>query len=243
MIRTAAELASACLNVATNFKTLYIMGCFGAPMNSTNKARYCNNHKFNRDATRRTMIQAASSNTFGFDCVGLIKGLLWGWNGSSSKTYGGAKYAANGVPDTNADGMITLCKDVSTDFSNIDVGEIVWMQGHIGVYIGDGLAVECTPKWENCVQITAVHNISKKTGQNGRSWVKHGKLPYVSYDAIEDISASDCTSSTDPEKTVEELAREVIRGKWGNGQERRRRLADAGYDYAAVQAVVNKMVR
>lgn len=51
--------------------------------------------------------------------------------------------------------MITVCKNVSTDFSRIEVGEAVWMEGHIGVYIGDGLAVECTPCWDNKVQITA----------------------------------------------------------------------------------------
>ena len=31
-ITTGAELAARCLDLATNYKTLYIMGCFGAPM-------------------------------------------------------------------------------------------------------------------------------------------------------------------------------------------------------------------
>lgn len=61
------------------------------------------------------------------------------------------------------------------------IGEAVWMSGHIGIYIGDGLAVECTPKWENKVQITAVGNIGSKAGYNTRTWTKHGKLPYVDY--------------------------------------------------------------
>ncbi len=43
-------------------------------------------------------------------------------------------------------------------------------------------------------------------------------------------------------KTGEELAREVIAGKWGAGDERKQRLTAAGYDYAAVQAQVNKMI-
>lgn len=45
------------------------------------------------------------------------------------------------------------------------------------------------------------------------------------------------------EKTIEEVAREVIRGKWGNGSERKRRLKDAGYDYNVVQAKVNEILR
>lgn len=185
MIKTGEELATTCLNVAKNYKTLYVMGCFGAPMNVSNKARYSANHSYNKQSARKKMINAASADTFGFDCACLIKGILWGWCGDQSKVYGGAKYASNGVPDTNADGMIKKCKDVSTDFSKIQIGEAVWMKGHIGVYIGDGLAVECTPAWKNCVQVTAVHNIGKKSGYNGRKWTKHGKLPWVNYAAAE----------------------------------------------------------
>ncbi|MCR4855588.1 MAG: hypothetical protein K5908_05410 [Erysipelotrichaceae bacterium] len=43
-------------------------------------------------------------------------------------------------------------------------------------------------------------------------------------------------------KDLEEVAKEVIRGKWGNGQERKDRLTEAGYDYHEVQALVNKML-
>ena len=42
------------------------------------------------------------------------------------------------------------------------------------------------------------------------------------------------------EKSVEEVAKEVLAGKWGNGEERKKRLKAAGYDYAAVQAKVNQ---
>lgn len=181
-IKTAKELAAACKDVAKNYKTLYIMGCFGAPMTAKNKARYTKNHSYNKQAFRAEAINAASTDTFGFDCVCLIKGLLWGWNGDVSKTYGGAGYAINGVPDIGADTMIKKCKDVSTDFSKIQVGEAVWMPGHIGVYIGDGLAVECTPIWKDGVQITAVANIGRKEGYSLRKWEQHGKLPYVTYE-------------------------------------------------------------
>lgn len=243
MIKTAKELAAACLKVAKNFKTLYVMGCFGAPMNSRNKERYCNNHDYNRDSDRRAMIRAASADTFGFDCVCLIKGLLWGWEGDTGDIYGGAGYACNGVPDIGANQIIKVCADVSTDFSTIAVGELVWMDGHAGIYIGDGLAVECTPRWANCVQVTAVHNIGKKAGYNGRSWTKHGKLPYVSYDSTADTPVVEDAAPADPEKSVAEVAREVIQGKWGNGQERKDKLTAAGYDYDAVQDAVNYILR
>lgn len=197
MIKTAKELAAACVDVAKNYKTLYVMGCFGAPMTASNKERYTRNHKYNRDTVRTSMIKAATADTFGFDCVCLLKALLWGWNADLNHIYGGSDYASNGVPDLGADQMFALCKDVSTDFSEIAVGEAVWLRGHIGIYIGDGLAVECTPAWDNCVQITAVHNIGKKSGYNGRKWTKHGKLPYVTYEASAEPVVPDCdTAST-----------------------------------------------
>ena len=155
------DLAAMLRDIAENYKTLYVMGCFGAPMNAANKKRYTNNHEYNRRADRTRLINAASSDTFGFDCVCLIKGVLWGWCGDTSKNYGGAYYCSNGVPDLGTERMISVCKEVSTDFSDIEVGELLWMKGHVGLYIGSGLAVECTPSWQNKVQITACNRAVK----------------------------------------------------------------------------------
>mgnify|MGYP002600779820 FL=1 len=44
-------------------------------------------------------------------------------------------------------------------------------------------------------------------------------------------------------KSVDEIAREVIQGKWGNGADRKNRLANAGYDYNAVQKYVNELMK
>lgn len=41
---------------------------------------------------------------------------------------------------------------------------------------------------------------------------------------------------------VDTIAKEVIRGKWGNGAERKRRLKEAGYDPVAVQQRVNEIM-
>lgn len=189
MIKTGNELADACLNIARNYKTLYVLGCIGAPMTPSNKARYTSNLAYNKKAARTAKINAATADTFGFDCVCLIKALLWGWSGDKSKIYGGAVYKSNGVPDIGEGAMLIACTDVSADFSRIQVGEYLWRPGHCGIYIGDGLAVECTPAWADGVQITAVHNIGKKPGYNGRAWTKHGKLPYIGYPAPEEKPA------------------------------------------------------
>lgn len=43
-------------------------------------------------------------------------------------------------------------------------------------------------------------------------------------------------------KTVDELAKEVIAGKWGAGDDRKNRLTKAGYNYQAVQNRVNQLL-
>lgn len=52
-------------------------------------------------------------------------------------------------------------------------------------------------------------------------------------------SSTPVTSSK--KKTVGELAKEVIAGKWGNGDARKQALTNAGYDYSAVQKEVNRI--
>lgn len=49
--------------------------------------------------------------------------------------------------------------------------------------------------------------------------------------------------ATPSKKSIEEIAKEVIQGKWGNGQERKNRLAQAGYDYSEVQSKVNELLK
>lgn len=201
------ELAVKAKDIALNYKTLYVLGGFGAPATPANKARWIKQYAYNAGYTRKRMIEAASADTFFVDCIGLIKAILWGWNGSKNEVYGGAKYASNGVPDIGADYCITLCKGVSSDFSTIQVGEAVWLEGHIGVYIGNGLVVESSPAWGNGVQITACENIAKNKAYHGRRWTKHGRLPWVKYVPAGDLDFDNDVDTAD--------ARTALRGAIG----------------------------
>ena len=117
--------------------------------------------------------------------------------------------------------MIKVCKNVTTDFSKIEVGEAVWLEGHIGVYVGDGLAVECTPRWANKVQLTACNrNVS---GYNRRNWTKHGKLPYVEYVA---------DATTPPVETTE--IRGIDVSKW-QGEIDWKKVKAAGIKFAMIR--------
>ena len=58
-----------------------------------------------------------------------------------------------------------------------------------------------------------------------------------------DVAFSDGNAPEEsPAKSIETIAKEVLAGKWGNGDDRKKRLTAAGYDYAAVQAKVNELM-
>ena len=176
----ASSFISILKRIVAEHKTVYAWGMFGTPITQSSVTGKAKQYPYWYTDSKITSIFApiyrSSSLVWGFDCVGLIKGVLWGWNGDKSKTYGGAVYASNVVPDISADAMINRCLNVSTNFERIFAGEYLWMKGHCGVYIGNGQVVESSPKWNNGVQIT---NLS------ARNWLKHGKLPYVIYDGEE----------------------------------------------------------
>ena len=60
---------------------------------------------------------------------------------------------------------------------------------------------------------------------------------------VEVGSAEKETAKVEPKKSIDEVAREVINGKWGNGADRKKRLEEAGYNYSEVQARVNELLR
>ena len=181
---TNIELKEKVVDIAKNYKTIYGMGTWGWIVTKSAINRKVKESSWWTTSKVNIVKKVIGKNYFMFDCIGLIKGILWGWNGSN-KIYGGAGYACNGVPDVNTEGMLSKCTNVSTDFSKIEIGEYLWMSGHCAIYIGDGLCVECTPVWKNGVQVTAVANIGKKSGYNSRTWTKHGKLPYITYEKEE----------------------------------------------------------
>ena len=51
------------------------------------------------------------------------------------------------------------------------------------------------------------------------------------------------TSTTTTKKSNEEIAKEVVAGKWGNGNARKTALTKAGYDYKVIQSLVNKLLK
>lgn len=82
-----------------------------------------------------------------------------------------------------------------------------------------------------CIRDKGTYTIVETQGNWGR--LKSG-AGWICLDYTEKVG-----SSSAPSKSNEELADEVIAGKWGNGDARRTALTNAGYDYDAIQAIVN----
>ena len=146
--------------------------------------------------------------------------------------------------------IIDLIKDIKSRHN------IKWIKGH-----RDILATSCPgtnfPLGEI---VNAVENIEYKEPQTTRSIVdlaneviagKYGvgeerkqalgSLYNEVQDKVNEILLG--KKSELNKKSNEEIADEVIKGKWGNGTDRKQKLATAGYDYNAIQSIVNKKLK
>ena len=108
------------------------------------------------------------------DCIGLLKG--YAWLDISDMTIG---YAENGAPDYGADQMYQYVKErgeAGKDYGGMATmpeipGLMLWKDGHAGVYIGNGYAIEAMSTKYGVV----------KTEVDGRGWKGWGKLPFLDY--------------------------------------------------------------
>lgn len=101
------------------------------------------------------------------DCVGLIKG--YGWLDPDTLTI---RYGTNGMPDIGANSMYQNATVKGTISIMPDTpGLAVWMDGHIGVYIGGGEVVEASGTRKGVI----------KTQLEGRGWTHWLEIPYINY--------------------------------------------------------------
>lgn len=112
------------------------------------------------------------------DCIGLLKG--YAWLDTTDMTIG---YAENGAPDYGANQMYQYVKESGTaggDYGGMASlpeipGLMLWKEGHAGVYIGGGYAIEAMGTQYGVV----------KTEVDGRGWEGWGKLPFLEYQEVE----------------------------------------------------------
>ena len=104
--------------------------------------------------------------------------------------------------------------------------------GHIMIFSGKWSTKGNPMIWDN------TSGTRMKNGKKGRhAYGKNRKI--LAIVRVEPIIATQKTTK----KTNEEIAKEVIKGKWGNGNTRKKKLTKAGYDYNAIQKEVTKLLQ
>lgn len=76
---------------------------------------------------------------------------------------------------------------------------------------------------------------AKKLADKNKGYKVYNKSGKVVYDPWK--------TTTSKKKSVTEVAKEVIKGEWGNGDARKKKLEAAGYNYSEVQAKVNQLMK
>ena len=103
------------------------------------------------------------------DCVGLIKGYLWSDGSTAVPKY-------NAAQDVSANGMLSRCVEHGNIGKLPEIpGVLVFMDGHVGIYEGNGYVIECTVSCGGGVVRTALHS---------RPWVHWGKCPWITYEKM-----------------------------------------------------------
>ena len=105
------------------------------------------------------------------DCIGLVKS--YGWFNPGT---GGIDYGSNGMPDYSANQMHLDAVNKGAEHGAVSAmpeipGLVLWKEGHTGIYIGGGYAIEAMSTSKGV----------GKTKVEGRGWQEWYKLPYISY--------------------------------------------------------------
>lgn len=87
-----------------------------------------------------------------------------------------------------------------------------------------------------------INNRIRITNTKERVGVAGQVTGWVNLSDIGLASSAPSVAPTPAKKSNEEIAKEVLAGKWGNGADRKKRLTEAGYNYDAVQKIVDSLV-
>lgn len=118
------------------------------------------------------------------DCIGLVKGYLWSDAVNSAPKY-------NASQDVSANGMLDKCAVKGSISSMPDIpGILVFLPGHVGVYIGDGYVIEAKGHAYGVV----------KTKLAGRGWKSWGKCPWITYESTTTVAPKPQTPTPSPTK-------------------------------------------
>ena len=103
------------------------------------------------------------------DCIGLVKGYMWCKDANDEKPV----YKSNGFPDVSADAQFSRSKRKGYGMASLpeEVGVLVFMPGHVGIYAGDGWVVEARGHAYGVV----------KTRLKDRPWTRWAYIDEIEY--------------------------------------------------------------
>ena len=101
-----------------------------------------------------------------FDCSGLIKGYLWSKQQDIDSVY-------EVIQDINSKDLMEACNILGNIETIPEIpGVLVFFEGHVGVYIGEGRVIEARGHVFGVVE----------TNLKERPWKKWGKLKWITYE-------------------------------------------------------------
>ena len=131
-------------------------------------------------------------------------------------------------------------KNAGQWFTEPKVGDQIFFYDNAGVINHTGIVTKVDDS-----------NVYTVEGNSGDAVKTHGyslsnkKIAGYGRPRYDESSSIADTAPTKPQnpalKSEQEIANEVIAGKWGNGTERKQKLTEAGYDYDAIQKIVNQI--
>jgi hypothetical protein len=208
----------------------------------------CANDNIGYDQSQRTTLftlaKAANWNIAGIktkcetDCSALVAVCVNAAGISVSKDiYTGNEKAA--LQNTGKFTVLTGSEYIAKS-DNLKRGDILLASGHTAVVLSNGSAAGQVKK--------SVAEIAKEVlaGKWGNGDDRKNRLTAAGYNYSEvqaEVNKQTSGTTTTAKKSVTEVAKEVIAGKWGNGDDRKKKLQAAGYDPAAVQKKVNELLK
>lgn len=138
---------------------------------------------------------------------------------------------------------IEMCDCAKKDPSKAQIKAIKKAIKHIRKYCPN--ATKLVRHWDICGKVCPGRMSGGPGTQGYERWQKLlrdlGETSTKTKKKVQKKAEKAAKKDTTVKKSNYEIAKEVLAGKWGNGKVRQQRLTAAGYDYAAIQKLVNKL--
>lgn len=153
------------------------------------KTKYSNKYPYN-------LLYVHKDYTSG-DCLNTVKALLNGYNIYNNNVGYYQKDLSN-TGDVTEAGLLSKCTEISSDFTQITKGELLYMKGHVGSFVGltqrnskEYNVIECTKSFGGGIVYSWVDfdgtRRSHKGGVRNGKWISHGKMTqWLSYEVKEE---------------------------------------------------------